>query len=307
MKRATASPASTWFCSKNSHWCTRAAAAPAAGGTACPRRDAAGSPRTRGSAPRSRVPARARARPGCARGAPAGAVPVEDVDRHRLERKPELAQQHARLQAVRRRRVVVELHSTRRKNATVSANARRWPRGRSGGRRRARRRARRRTRATADACRARPWRTVSRPASGVCGSRVPKISSSSPEISPARASEPASASAPSLPSCRPVGYQHAVPRTRASNAARNARCPPVQCPAAPTAGSAAVEPRERRRDVLVELGAGVAPRRRPARAPCPRRRTRARCRAARCGGRSRARRPRSRSRRAALPSAARPR
>ena len=78
-----------------------------------------------------------------------------------------------------------------------------------------------------------PARTVSRPGCGVCGSLVPKISRMSPEMSPARSSESV-LSAPSLPSCRPVGYQHTVARTRASNAARKAMCPPVQWPAAPT-------------------------------------------------------------------------
>src|SRR5262249_7282376 len=73
----------------------------------------------------------------------------------------------------------------------------------------------------------RPSATVSLPSSGVCGSRTPQISRSSPSISPARASEPASSSLPSLPSCRPVGYQSTVPLTASWNAARNARWPPV--------------------------------------------------------------------------------
>ena len=111
------------------------------------------------------------------------------------------------------------------------------PRGRSGRRRRGRRRARPGTRARSGATPAASQarrRSARAPACGVCGSRVPQIISSSPVISSARASEPASASAPSLPSCRPVAYQHAVARTWGRNAARKARCPPVQCPAAPS-------------------------------------------------------------------------
>ena len=54
--------------------------------------------------------------------------------------------------------------------------------------------------------RANLWlRTAIRASAGTCGSREPKTIISRPRMSPARASDPASASAPSAPSCSPVG------------------------------------------------------------------------------------------------------
>ena len=112
MKRATASPASTWFCSKNSHWCTRARSIGSAGRKSVPSarysRIAAdsGISSPESSASTGTRPSGLRAR--CSGRRPS---PLKRSIVTRSNADPQLAQQDPHLQAVGGDGMVVEDHS----------------------------------------------------------------------------------------------------------------------------------------------------------------------------------------------------
>ena len=123
-------------------------------------------------------------------------------------------------------------------------------------------------------------RTTWRPASGVCGSRVPKINRRSPLISGARASADASGSAANLPSGRQWGSSTPMPTGAVTS--RTSWAPPVRSSSQSRAASAS------------EWATGVVPHRAEL-WPCPHRRIRGWFPLVRSGGRSRALQPESRS------------
>ena len=300
MKRATAIPGSTWFCSKNSHWCTRARSSRSAGQERRALGEvAAGSPPDSGiSSPRVELEHR-HAPVGVARevlGLPR--LAAEQVDGHGLERRARAAAAGSAPSGSSPtpggRRGSQDAPEER---DGLGERQRRSPRGRSAARCRARTRARRRTRSSVKrrAAPRAPSRTASRPSAGVCGSRAPKISRSSPSISPARASESVG-SLPSLPSCSPVGYQHAVPRTRGSRTPRGTRGA-RRCSARPRRPTGSAPPATSSAAAMSSSNSGTW-RRVGVRLPAHLARVvepEHGARPARRGGRSRARRPRTRS------------